>query len=153
MTKKDDKVGPGRPPAATRFKAGQSGNPKGRPKRQHSLSEAITRAMGRKFEVTVAGQRQMVPALDAAVQRAFQRGKPSDLKFIAGLAAQLERNCTAVQSQVDEGPVGWLLVSEAPKTFDEWEKQYSEKAGAVGPDGKTQVQRQMASDQWPPRTP
>lgn len=39
--KDDGKVGYGKPPKNTRFKAGQSGNPKGRPKGQSNLTKLI----------------------------------------------------------------------------------------------------------------
>ena len=39
--KDDGKVGYGKPPMNTRFKAGQSGNPKGRPKGQSNLTKLI----------------------------------------------------------------------------------------------------------------
>jgi hypothetical protein len=38
-----DTVGYKRPPSKTRFKPGQSGNPRGRPKRQVDMSSALVR--------------------------------------------------------------------------------------------------------------
>ena len=42
------KVGPGRPPTATRFRKGQSGNPKGRPKKSRPPTKS-----GSAFDVIV----------------------------------------------------------------------------------------------------
>ena len=39
--RKDKPVGYGHPPVATRFKPGQSGNPRGRPKKMRTLSDEI----------------------------------------------------------------------------------------------------------------
>jgi Family of unknown function (DUF5681) len=45
------KVGKGRPPSATRWKPGQSGNPKGRPRDSKNLEALLTEALSEKVPV------------------------------------------------------------------------------------------------------
>ena len=66
----DHKVGFGRPPLHTRFKAGESGNPKGRPKRSRSLKEDLARELrqrvpGKDGRKLITQQRAIVRALVA----------------------------------------------------------------------------------------
>ena len=51
-----DGVGYCRPPKAHRFKPGQSGNPKGRPKGVPTLQEAITREAAKLVKVKQGGR-------------------------------------------------------------------------------------------------
>ena len=53
----EDKVGNCRPPRSTRFRPGQSGNPRGRPKRARGLSGLVARvsAKGSRRSKTAGG--------------------------------------------------------------------------------------------------
>jgi Family of unknown function (DUF5681) len=53
---RDYKVGPGRPPKHTRFKPGQSGNPKGRPKGRVSMQTAAERELMKLVDVPENGK-------------------------------------------------------------------------------------------------
>ena len=44
----EEKVGYGRPPVRTRFKPGQSGNPRGRPKGSKSIDQVLRQALERR---------------------------------------------------------------------------------------------------------
>lgn len=52
----DYEVGYGRPPRASRFKPGQSGNPKGRPRKPRTLMEAVERELDRTAVVREGGR-------------------------------------------------------------------------------------------------
>jgi Family of unknown function (DUF5681) len=58
---KDREVGYGRPPKATRFAPGRSGNPRGRPPGVKSLSDIVRRIVGQKVTVTETGARGVYP--------------------------------------------------------------------------------------------
>jgi hypothetical protein len=61
----DYEVGYGRPPKETRFQPGKSGNPRGRPKAERHLGDALREALYRKIEVVnEKGDKRKVLALD-----------------------------------------------------------------------------------------
>jgi len=85
--KKDDKqsdqqyeVGYRKPPTATQFKKGQSGNPKGRPAGKSNFATALARAMNEKVTVVENGQRRTISKLDAAVKQLINKAASGDLR-------------------------------------------------------------------------
>jgi len=63
--KGDYKVGYGRPPIGSRFKKGQSGNPKGRPKHPATIAEALNREFSKMVKIRENGKEIKVPMLVA----------------------------------------------------------------------------------------
>src|SRR3954468_3734508 len=63
-----ERVGYGRPPRATRFKPGQSGNPRGRPKGAKSLDQVLRTALDRRVPDPRRGGRHTVRMLDLIVE-------------------------------------------------------------------------------------
>ena len=63
------KVGYGRPPLRTRWKKGQSGNPRKKPKRQESIVETVDRILLSPVRMTIDGESKQVTALEAIVSR------------------------------------------------------------------------------------
>ncbi|MBD3572826.1 hypothetical protein EJ082_07565 [Brevundimonas diminuta] len=95
----DDWVGYRRPPKHTRFKKGQSGNPRGRPVKRPSADTPgeIGRVIREVSRMTVRGpQGEEVPMLQAqmmALANAGLKGKASAIKLFAELlASALEDN-------------------------------------------------------------
>jgi hypothetical protein len=62
-------VGYGRPPRATRFQPGRSGNPRGRPKKPKSIQERFERELARKVAVREDGRVRKIPKIDLWVRR------------------------------------------------------------------------------------
>lgn len=54
----DEPVGYGKPPRATRFEKGRSGNPSGRPKRTRTQLELLRRELAQKVTVTEGGRKR-----------------------------------------------------------------------------------------------
>lgn len=67
----DYEVGYGRPPVATRFKPGQSGNPKGRPKASKNLSTLVREKLQAK-----------VPAREGGRERRMSKGEIGVTKMV-----------------------------------------------------------------------
>lgn len=85
-TKKTDYVvGYGKPPEDTRFQAGQSGNPKGRPKGSLNLATAVNRALREKVVVTENGRRKSLTKLDVAIKGLVNRAVKGDAKAMQQL--------------------------------------------------------------------
>ncbi len=61
----DYEIGYRKPPKATRFKPGQSGNPKGRPKRLMSLAQSLYNALSAKIKIVENGETKKIFAIDA----------------------------------------------------------------------------------------
>jgi hypothetical protein len=65
----DYQVGYGRPPKETRFQPGKSGNPRGRPKVERHLGDALREELYRQIEVVnERGDKRKVPALDVIMR-------------------------------------------------------------------------------------
>jgi hypothetical protein len=84
----DYEVGYGKPPRNRQFKPGQSGNPRGRPRRQveiqtqRALREAFIRAANRDVTVTEAGKPRRMPAIDAVFHRLMMKALAGDYRSI-----------------------------------------------------------------------
>jgi len=78
-------VGYGKPPQHSRFKAGQSGNPKGRPKGVVSLATALNRALKERVVVIEDGQRKSISKLEAAVKGMVNRAVKGDARALQQL--------------------------------------------------------------------
>lgn len=88
MAEDDDSVGYRRPPRAHRFKPGQSGNPRGRPKGAKTLPQEVRAALGRRITVTEGGRRRTISPLEGALKRLVERAvAKGDLRAIHQLLA------------------------------------------------------------------
>jgi hypothetical protein len=81
-------VGYGRPPKATQFKKGKSGNPKGRPKGSRTVGAVLQEILQQKIAVTENGKTRRVPALEVMLRRLANdamRNEPTALKLMLSL--------------------------------------------------------------------
>src|SRR5216683_1814367 len=94
----DDEVGYKKPPKHTRFRKGQSGNPRGRSRGAKNLMTQLTEALNKKITVNENGRRRQVTKLEAALTQLANRAAQGDLKamqIFLGLKQQIERSTGA----------------------------------------------------------
>jgi hypothetical protein len=81
------RVGYGKPPAATRFKKGTSGNRSGRPRSSPSFDSILDKELGRTVVVVENGLRSRISKQTAIVKRLVNKaasGEKNELKILAG---------------------------------------------------------------------
>src|SRR4051794_7402735 len=90
--KGDYEIGYGRPPKATQFQPGQSGNPDGPGKRPRSIGAAADKALASKVVVVdQRGRRRSVPAEDLIMRRFRDAALNGDVKAASFLMDRAER--------------------------------------------------------------
>lgn len=93
-----DAVGYRLPPKQSRFKPGQSGNPRGRPAGVKSLSDIVRKIVGQKVTVTENGRTRRIPRLEAILLRAAgeaSRGDPRALRLLLQLTERYGESAQA----------------------------------------------------------
>src|SRR5215472_13361203 len=70
---RDYEVGYGKPPRHTRFKKGQSGNPRGRPRDSKNLKTLLNDALDEPVVVTEEGRRRKITKREAIVTQLVNR--------------------------------------------------------------------------------
>ena len=81
----DDKkyeVGYMKPPKATQFKKGESGNPKGRPKGCVNVATLAQQVLSERVTVTEKGRERTMPMAEVLVRQAVTKAAKGDLKAI-----------------------------------------------------------------------
>lgn len=79
----DDRVGPGRPPKHSRFKPGESGNPRGRPKGSVSFATIIKREARKKVKIRENGRTKSISGMEVVARQAMQQAMKGNLKATA----------------------------------------------------------------------
>lgn len=93
MSDDDEKVGYGRPPKATRFAKGQSGNPSGRPKRQKTSLELLRRELEKKVTVIEHGRQRRLTKAELITRQYVNgavKGDKVALRMMASLLTALD---------------------------------------------------------------
>jgi hypothetical protein len=87
-------AGYGKPPRHTRFKKGQSGNPRGRPKGSKNLTTLLTEALNEPVIVAENGGRRKITMRQAIIKQLVNRSATADwraIKILLDLARDIER--------------------------------------------------------------
>ena len=124
-------VGYGKPPKSTRFKKGQTGNPKGRPKKKRNAID-LDKLLGQKVRTRVNGREAEVDVVEAAMQGVIARalkGSASDIKLLLQLIDKREQTIsekeppypTSIQIQFVESDGNGRV-----KTYDSFEDMENE---------------------------
>jgi hypothetical protein len=77
---RDYEVGYGKPPRHTRFKRGQSGNPRGRPKGSKNLPTLLSEALNEPVVVAESGGRRKITMRQAIIKQLVKRSATADMR-------------------------------------------------------------------------
>jgi Family of unknown function (DUF5681) len=123
----EEKVGYGQPPKATRFKPGQSGNLRGRPKGARGHKAIVEEIAGELHRVTEGGTTRWCSTLELILLSLRNRAAAADVRAFKAYSDLQARFGT--QEPKRQG--GCIIVPER-LTEEEWEAQYSPKDEPVG---------------------
>src|SRR5689334_21850096 len=85
------RVGYRKPPKATRFKPGQSGNPKGRPRGSPNLATDLSAELGEQITVREGGQARRVSKQRALIKSLMAQALQGDVRATTALLALYAR--------------------------------------------------------------
>lgn len=118
-------VGYGKPPVATQFKKGQSGNPSGRPPNSSGQGEVVEKVLAETQRLV--GQPRGARVLYSSFELVFMRLK----QLAAGGHQRATKLYTSLLdkhgSPEPDAHVGGYLVAPPELTREEWEARYSPK--------------------------
>jgi hypothetical protein len=98
----DYTVGYGKPPVATRFKPGKSGNPKGRPKAAKGLNTIVRKTLTQKVSVRTANGEQRISRIEAALHKTVELAMKGNPRALAQLIKLYADAVPDAQTSVDQ---------------------------------------------------
>jgi hypothetical protein len=98
-------VGYRRPPKATRFTAGKSGNPKGRPKGSRSVGALLQDIIRQKVAVTENGKTRRMSVLEVMFRRLVNDAMRSDARAMKLLLSLVDRYGDSPEAALHLGDV------------------------------------------------
>jgi hypothetical protein len=117
-------VGYGKPPAKHRFKTGQSGNPKGRPKGAKSHGLILRELLNRKIEVRESGRARKITVFEAILLRFTEDALKGNTKTAAFLFDRYERN-----EEIQESGEFSQLSTQEKKVLDDFARRIRDAFG------------------------
>jgi hypothetical protein len=112
--KGDYEVGFGRPPQHSRFRAGHSGNPKGRPKGAKNLETLLAEALNEKVVVKEDGRRRAITKREIIIKQLVNKSAGADLQAIRMLLG-VTQGFKSAAVDVDDSEAGDQPLSEADR--------------------------------------
>lgn len=117
----DYEVGFGKPPRQTRFQPGQSGNPRGRPKRSKNTKTYLNDALRQRINVRLGGVQRKMPKNQAMIERLVELALGGNMRAVQLVLDLNEQNeAAADHSSTTHNPA---TASQDRKLLDEFEAQ------------------------------
>lgn len=89
--KGDFQIGYGKPPKQTRFKAGQSGNPRGRPSGTRNLKTDLAEELAERIAINEGGRRQAVSKQRGMLKQLMAQALNGDVRAASTVIGLVER--------------------------------------------------------------
>lgn len=112
MSKKQDyEVGYGKPPKATQFKKGQSGNSKGRPRKSENVRTLLRETLNQRVQVRVNGKVKTIRLREAYVQKLTEKAMNGSMRDMLAFLKEVERIAPELlENETAPEPVVWEFV-------------------------------------------
>jgi hypothetical protein len=127
-------VGYGKPPARSRFKKGESGNPTGRPKGTLNVSTVLLKTLREKVVINENGRPTVMTKLEASMKQLVNKAASGDLRALSQL---IGITLTAEQSAAEEMPPKEVLDELDMKLMLKMLKRYDQAIKEAGENEKT----------------
>lgn len=134
---KDYEVGRGKPPKHSRFKAGQSGNPKGRPRSARNLKTLFNEERRATVTVREGGRELKVTKLQAIVMAQFAKAMRGDPRAAAQIFAMYER----FANDQEDAPSPAPLSAEEQEVLKTLEQRFLAADSSAQPEEKPSKKR------------
>ncbi|MDP1027101.1 DUF5681 domain-containing protein [Sphingomonas sp. KR1UV-12] len=113
-------VGYGKPPVARRFKPGQSGNPRGRPKGSKNLDTMVREILDERITVNTPTGPKRVPRIEVLLRKSIEvaaKGNPRMVEqvlrqYAAAYAAQASAQAVATEAAVEVSEADVLAMAQ-----------------------------------------
>jgi hypothetical protein len=106
LKRRDYEVGYGKPPRATRFKPGQSGNPQGRPSGTRNLATDLHDELNEKITVREGTATRAISKQRAMVKSMMNAALKGDMRAVAQITALMDRYMDKVEREKAEQTLG-----------------------------------------------
>lgn len=133
LKEQDYLVGYGRPPKETRFKQGQSGNPKGRKRKPKSVQAQMHSVLSKKITITEDGRAKRLTLQEVMLRNIANKAAKGDLKAANFVLGIISSEAAAQNDTID----GSKLSAEDQKLFDQMIAELSTQEDTSDPNARS----------------
>jgi hypothetical protein len=124
VTKQPFEVGYGKPPKATRFRKGQSGNPRGRKRSGENYLSIFKRLVTKQVRVSDNGVQRRLSFAEAIILKNYQAALRQDQTAMSNVFRLVEVAGELRDSSDPKVVGGYIFMPERAASEEEFEKEY-----------------------------